>query len=239
MEALQDIRTREARSAASKQRMRDQTDFNVVQEEAKKHRAQAAAQIKLDNGPAVELVPRSVDQRRRSASQPMESSKWEVLSKGGLRIREQPDANAAQVGKLPFGAVVTALRKKGNWIEHSQGWSMISDGQRDGKMFLKPLFVEQKHRPADHSGDHFQIQVEGAPVGERGRGRSRDASRERASSRPRSKSRPREWLCVSCQFSNAPEMEECGNCRAVRPAAQVVVLSVGDKAPRDPRFDEI
>lgn len=65
--------------------------------------------------------------------------RFQVLSENGLRVREFPSPDAAKLGGLAHGAIVTALSVKGLWCQVSEsGWAMIESA--DGsKLFLQEL----------------------------------------------------------------------------------------------------
>jgi len=83
-----------------------------------------------------------------------------VLSEGGLRVRQQPTLIGTPLGLLPKGLVVTALETQGEWIKHSDGWSMIKN---DSKTFLKPFSA--KWQVLSAGGLRIRKDPDGDPTG--------------------------------------------------------------------------
>lgn len=70
------------------------------------------------------------------ANHDLACGEYQVQVKGGLRIRSEPDAESRRLGKLTHLTIVEITEIKGNWAHHSKGWSMISDGEKNGKVYL-------------------------------------------------------------------------------------------------------
>lgn len=56
-----------------------------------------------------------------------------------MRVRSAPSTHSDCLANLRTGDRVTALEREGNWIRHSQGWSLL---QSDAGVFLEPVKVE-------------------------------------------------------------------------------------------------
>jgi len=78
-------------------------------------------QIKLhlrENAEAFKLI--------KESSQRKNMQNWHVLSTGGLCIRQKASIDAQDIGILPYGDIVEGIEKNG-WVQHHQGWSLISN----------------------------------------------------------------------------------------------------------------
>lgn len=71
--------------------------------------------------------------------------RWEVVTKR-LRVRATPSGTGEKVPpSLARGAVVIQVSRRGNWLKHEQGWSMLTDGKGDGGVtFLKQIKERKK-----------------------------------------------------------------------------------------------
>uniref|UniRef100_A0A0G4HCL6 SH3b domain-containing protein n=1 Tax=Chromera velia CCMP2878 TaxID=1169474 RepID=A0A0G4HCL6_9ALVE len=60
------------------------------------------------------------------------------------RVRSKPDTSAQQVGLVNAGDVLEVLEKKGDWIRHHAGWSIIKAGGVTALIRLSPPSLEEK-----------------------------------------------------------------------------------------------
>jgi len=61
---------------------------------------------------------------------------WVVVWPGGLRVRERASITGAPVGTLLPGTHLPEFAREGNWLLHSTGWSLVTDGMAQ---YMRPV----------------------------------------------------------------------------------------------------
>lgn len=84
--------------------------------------------------------------------------KFRVVAKDGVTVRKSPDSTSEELKsqKLEYDTVLFGMvvDGKSDWVEHSLGYSMLSDKKND---FLVPLNKKHLHAGEIHQGMHLTL----------------------------------------------------------------------------------
>eukprot|EP00467_Chlorarachnion_reptans_P001697 CAMPEP_0114527016 /NCGR_PEP_ID=MMETSP0109-20121206/23374_1 /TAXON_ID=29199 /ORGANISM="Chlorarachnion reptans, Strain CCCM449" /LENGTH=526 /DNA_ID=CAMNT_0001708919 /DNA_START=54 /DNA_END=1635 /DNA_ORIENTATION=+ len=95
----------------------------------------SSGKYKKKNRKAKRIFASKIERKSNKRSRMRFGKPWVVTWEGQIRIRSSPGLSGKVKGCLNHGDVVQVIERKGNWVRHSKGWSLVQD---DGDELMSP-----------------------------------------------------------------------------------------------------
>ena len=89
--------------------------------------------------------------------------KWKVVWATNVYVRNGPTRDSPKVAELTPGTIVQELRREGDWLQHSKGWTLTKAGNN---ICMAPVTgAEAQQTQQQQTMDNSSAQAQPVPTG--------------------------------------------------------------------------